>query len=83
MCVSITSNIFLSMVKRNSSVELCSFLNRSHLEKMVKAGQPVTRKNAEIRTVDDYRKSGMPRALTSEEVAEAFMKSISQVCALN
>ena len=46
---------------------------------MAESGNPVTRKNAEIRTIDDYKKSGLPRALTVEEVAEAFMKSIKLV----
>lgn len=46
---------------------------------MVNEGRPVTRGQTEIRTIDDYHKTGMTRALTVEEVGDAFMISFKQV----
>lgn len=51
-------------------------LVRSHIEKAINEGKPVVHKNQEIRNLDDYRKIGMMRALTVEEVGEAFIQSI-------
>lgn len=43
---------------------------------MAKSGKPIIRGGVEIRTISDYRKAGVPRALTVEEVGEAFMQSL-------
>ncbi len=43
---------------------------------MAKAGKPIVRGGVEIRSVSDYHRSGIPRALTVEEVGEAFVQSM-------
>lgn len=50
--------------------------NRSNIEGLAKAGKPITRGGVEIRSVSDYRRAGVPRALTVEEVGEAFVQSM-------
>ena len=52
---------------------------RSHIEQAVKDGKPLVHKKKEIKSVGDYSKAGIMRALTVEEVGEAFMQSLKRV----